>query len=311
MSVHETKVVRIGNARVHPNADALEILDVWGFQCVVRKGEWKPGDLAAYIEPDSIVPATEQFAFLGEHRRIRARRFRGVYSQGLLVKPPDGAKEGDDVFALMGIEHYEPANTAADSITGGPGWVPVYDVENWRKFGDVLVPGELVHVTEKIHGANGRFVFDGERLWLGSRTNWKVQTSPWGRAAEAIPQIEAWCREHPNVALYGEVFGPVQSLKYGGELQFRAFDSYALAGARWTSDYMSLPESLRVPLLYSGAYDRAFIETLAEGQSTIPGADHIREGCVVAAFERMAGSDVRQMGPVKLKIVGNAYLERG
>lgn len=312
MSSHETRVIRIGTARVHPNADALEILDVWGFQCVVRKGEWQPGDLAAYIEPDSIVPATEQFAFLKDSRRIKVRRFRGVYSQGLLVKPPEGAKEGDDVFSLMGIEHYEPPLKCqnVDSVPNGPRWVPVYDVENWRKHGNVLVPGEVVMVTEKIHGANGRFMFDGETFWCGSRTGWKVRESAWGQACDRIPEIEAWCREHPNIALYGEVFGPIQDLRYGGALQFRAFDSFALDGMKWTHDFQSLPAELKAPILFSGEYDPATIAQYAEGQSDIPNAKHIREGCVVTAFEHRASSSVRQMGAVKLKIIGNGYMER-
>lgn len=312
MSIHETKVVKIGHARPHPNADALEILDIWGFQCVVRKGEWNPGDLAAYIEPDSIVPATEQFAFLKDSRRIKVRRFRGVYSQGLLVKPPEGVKEGDNVFDLMGIEHYEPPMKCqnVDSVPNGPKWCPVYDVENWRKFSHVLMPGEVVVVTEKIHGANGRFMFDGERLWFGSRTGWKVAESPWGQAAAKIPQIESWCREHPNVCLYGEVFGPIQDLRYGGALQFRAFDSFALDGMQWTHDFQALPEEFKAPILFSGEYDANVVAALAEGESTIPGAGHIREGCVISAFEHRASSSVRQMGAVKLKVIGNGYMER-
>ena len=52
MSTHEVKVIRIESILPHPNADALELTNVWGYQCVIRKGAHNVGDLMAYIEPD-------------------------------------------------------------------------------------------------------------------------------------------------------------------------------------------------------------------------------------------------------------------
>jgi RNA ligase (TIGR02306 family) len=108
MSTHRVEVVKLGPVRKHPNADSLGLVDVWGYTCAVRIGEWKTGDLAAYIEPDYVVPDDERFAFLKGHRRIKPVRLRGQWSQGLLVRPPDGAVEGDDVMAALGVERYEP-----------------------------------------------------------------------------------------------------------------------------------------------------------------------------------------------------------
>ena len=59
---------------------------IWGYTACVAKGLFRPGDLAAYLPPDSLVPDTPEFAFLGEHRRIKVRRLRGIYSQGLLIR---------------------------------------------------------------------------------------------------------------------------------------------------------------------------------------------------------------------------------
>jgi len=64
VSTHKCEVVRVGEVLEHDNADNLEIVKVFGYTVVVRKGDFKSGDLAVYIPPDSVVPETSQFDFL-------------------------------------------------------------------------------------------------------------------------------------------------------------------------------------------------------------------------------------------------------
>lgn len=52
MSKHEIKVIRIESIHPHPDADSLELTNVWDYQCVIRKGAHKVGDLMAFVEPD-------------------------------------------------------------------------------------------------------------------------------------------------------------------------------------------------------------------------------------------------------------------
>ena len=40
----------------HPNADLLELAQVDDYHCVVKKGDFKTGDLIAYIPEASLVP---------------------------------------------------------------------------------------------------------------------------------------------------------------------------------------------------------------------------------------------------------------
>lgn len=61
---HQVNVVRLGAPRVHTNADTLELFDIDGYQVVTKKGNFKEGDLAIYIQPDSVVPQTEPFRFI-------------------------------------------------------------------------------------------------------------------------------------------------------------------------------------------------------------------------------------------------------
>lgn len=316
MSTHRVEVVEV-KVLPHPNADALVIVQPFGFTVCVRKAEWKDGDLGAYIPPDSVVDSTRpEFAFLAGHERIKVRKLRGIVSQGLLVKAPPGAKIGDDVMEALGVTHYEPpvsTNTSGESEAPPPGHRPVYDVENWRRYGHLLVPGEDVWVTEKIHGANARFCWAQGRLYAGSRTEWKRPDSTllWWKVAEQHAWLEALCRAQEPLTLYGEAYGKVQDLAYDhapGRYSLRIFDAWT--GSEWMErgalvDLVERHGGAMVPLLARGPYDPAAVEALAEGPSTI--ASHLREGCVVRPVVERTDPEI---GRVQLKIVGNGYLER-
>jgi hypothetical protein len=111
------RVVRLGEIRKHQNADSLSITDVdGGYPCIIRTGDFKPGDLAVYVPVDSLVPvAAPEFNFLAKEAkadglaRIKARRLRGTFSMGLLVPCTDTSwKEGQDVGGHLGVTKYLP-----------------------------------------------------------------------------------------------------------------------------------------------------------------------------------------------------------
>lgn len=324
-SNHRCEVVRLGEPAKHPNADSLEIFKVFDWDVVSRIGTWKPGDLAAYVVPDSIVDTSRpEFDFIatkgqpGAKYRVTVKRLRGVYSQGLLVPPPAGSVEGQDVKMELGVERYNPvehASTCGDNEAPPPGSPPVYDLESFRRYGQaMLVEGETVAITEKVHGANARYVWANGRLYCGSRTGWKIEDdkSAWWKAARACPALVEMLKCLPGYVVYGEVFGQVQDLRYGRTgVDFVAFDIMSPNGvfldyreACSLFDRFGVP---KVPELYVGPLDLEAAKLLAEGLSMIAGANHVREGCVVRPIrERM---DVR-LGRCVLKIVGNGYLER-
>lgn len=322
MSTHECPVVSV-TLENHPNADTLSLTKVFGFQCAVRTADWKDGDLGVYIPPDSVVPDTEPFQFLKRPNsthwnRIRVVRLRGAISMGLLLKAPEGAKVGDNLMEALGVTHYEPplpVSTGGDNEKGPPGWYPTYDVENLRRYNNVLKPGEEVIVTEKIHGANGRYVFTEDRMWCGSRTSWKREADKnlWWQALRKNPWIESWCRANPNLMLYGEVFGQVQNLKYGtkpGEVRFAVFD--ILRDGAWLLYTKALrletvPGFQSVPLVWVGPYNEDRIIAMSDGPSLVHGANHIREGVVV---KPVIARDDPEIGRVQLKVVSNKYLEK-
>lgn len=142
MSDHSVKVIRITEVLPHKNADKLEIVPIGGYQVVIGKGNFKAGNLAVYIPPDSIVPAREEYSFIWErdgggnlrevlpldqvpekYRRVTVRRLRKEWSEGLLMQfdtlvPEEGfnfgsgvhcmPQEGADVAAYLGITHWNP-----------------------------------------------------------------------------------------------------------------------------------------------------------------------------------------------------------
>ena len=318
MSVFTCEVVPVV-LEPHPNADKLAIVRIGGYTVGVRKDEWAGRDRGVYIPPDSVVPRDERFEWLFQQQkngRVRVKKFRGHYSQGVLMPCPDGTPIGTDMATAWGITHWEPpvplGCTDGNPIAGPPGLViPKYDVENYQRFPDAIRPGELVYVTEKIHGCNARYVWDGDQMYCGSRTQWKENhpRSLWWNTLQQAPWIEPWCREHPKMVLFGEIYGHVQDLRYGakdGEYSFRVFD--ILENGCWV-DYARLENLMglgRAPVLAVGPFEPAKFLELAESDSVLcPG--QMMEGVVVCTVVERTHP---RLGRCQVKMVSNRYLER-
>jgi len=256
-----------------------------------------------------------------------------------------GLGEGDDVAELLGITHYEPPEPA-ENFNGQrkrqykwppksfKGWVyyllhligidlngpvgganekgpnnppPVYDVEALKNFKDAFREGENVLVTEKIHGSNARYLFKDGKMYAGSRKLWKSAKSSciWRKALTQHPWIEEWCRAHEGQTLFGEVVPTQAGFEYGckdGEAKFFAFDIYTENG-QW-----EFPNVVgNVPVLYQGPYNAEEIKGTVDGESTVPGARHIREGVVVRPVPERY---VTGLGRLHLKLVSNKFLEK-
>lgn len=392
MSNHEAKVVRIEEIVKHPNADALGLVYVGGFQVVVRLDQFKVGDLAVYVQPDSLVPVTEPFRFIwGEkqepdgtvkekYRRITVRRFRKEWSEGLLLPVSDFPElvkyargteaegvfpqPGDDVADILGIEHWNPpdpeeergpsnrqsrtkpkslkgwlyylrylflrvvtfgiynpyGNTGGSNEKAPSNTPPIYDVENFKHYQDVFVPGETVVVSEKIHGSNARYVFQTSllnpsgKMYAGSRQFWKRfgSNNIWRKLLEKHSDLQAFLLKYPGHTIYGEVT-PTQGGGFNykstkDQPEFWAFDILRPDGT-WVpyTEAREMTAGLNIswaPLLYHGPYDADHIAKLVDGP-TRTGDTHIREGVVISCEP---DRHVRGLGRLKLKIVSNQYL---
>lgn len=318
-------MIRVEAVLPHENAERLEIIPVGAWQAVVKKGQFRCGDRAIYIEPDYTVPTSHpEFSFLAkegrDRHRLKAVRLRGALSFGLLIPLPDELKDrevGANVMADLGIERYEPPVKLAHSDElPQDQWPQIYssqfDVEALQKFPNVLELGEPVVVTEEIHGANARYLWHNGVFYMGSRRNWlkpEVMHS-WRRAVDNDPGIIDWCSRHPGVVLYGEIFGAVQSLKYGSpkDIRFAAFAA-SDKGEWWDTDRLLADETLvTVPIVYRGAWDPELVLPMAEHDSAVPRAEtgHMREGIVIVPERERRDSE---MGRVAVKHISNRYWE--
>ena len=315
MSTHTAKVISLPFIKKHPNADSLGCVDLGGYQVVVALKDWKEGDLCVYIEPDTILPDRPEHAWLGGHLRIKVKKLRGMFSQGLLLPAPEGLQLGDEAWDALGLTRYEPPEPGVSGASSDLIKTPVqltapkYDLENLRRYPTVIMPGEYVEIREKIHGTNSKFAFLDGQMYAGRRTGF-VKFEPGNWYVDVLkyePWIEEWCRRHEGTILFGEIYGVQKGFKYDtteqAPLKFRAFDIFKNG---MFYPLFDLPEERCAPLLYSGPFELQAALALAEGQTTIPGATHVREGCVVSVGECM---EPRRMAAVKLKVVGNSYFE--
>jgi len=132
--------------------------------------------------------------------------------------------------------------------------------------------------------------------------------------AWSIPEVRemlvSLSQNYKSAVLYGEIYGKVQELTYGlpNDIAFRAFD--LMLDGKYVDAELFYNTCARfgvpvVPELYRGPYSLEKIRELAQGNSTLPGANHMREGAVVRPMEER---EHRRIGRVILKYIGDEYL---
>ena len=329
MSTTKIFVTTIESVHEHTNADALELAQIGGWQCVVRKGEYKGGEKVVYFPPDTVLSekwtakfGVSQYCSLKEGmRRINRTRLRGEPSFGLVVRPEHDWWEVDrDVTDYYGAKKYEPPiKCRMDNAAPEDPMVPRYtDIENLRGYTRVFIPFEEVILTEKIHGTNVRAaIIEGEKR-SGSRKHMRKEpedyTASWWWYPWSIPRfkemMEALGKDHNQVVAYGETFGCVQWLTYnaGKILDFRVFDMFIDGKRVDYDDCVGICDKFgvqMVPLIARIPYDLAEIAKYSEGKTRVNGADHIREGVVVKPVHERTHPRV---GRVILKYVSDTYL---
>ena len=358
-------VVRLA-VEPHGNADALELVAVGGYRAVVVEDRYQTGDLAVYVPEGSVVPEylQERLGLAGrlagsQKNRVKAIRLRGVLSQGLVVPLDDGqmltngtgetveVQEGDDLAEFLDVEKYVPpvpASMAGAVWPAGQDRTLAYDVENVKRWPDVLQDGEPVVMTEKVHGTlagcgalppslaspeHGRVVVFSKGLGAkGLAFDLRDGVANvYARAvrdhgiADAIARVFADGLAEQPVFVLGEVFGAgVQDLAYGvqpsaGALGFRVFDVYV--GRRGQGAFLddaALDDACqamgldRVPVVYRGPFSASALAEHTSGPETVSGETaHLREGVVVRP---VTDRDDPALGRVQLKSVSDDYLTR-
>jgi len=376
MAKFEAKVYRL-EIEEHPNADVIELAKVGDYRSIVKKGQFKTGDLGVYIPEAAVVPdwLISRLGLDGKlagkaKNRVKAVKLRGILSQGLIVPIEyrenvidqdthvssdryvlahkfGGAgisvEEGQDVTEFLGITKWEPVIPSCmnGEVFNAFGYTLKYDIENLKKFPDVLLEGEEVVMTEKLHGTWCCFGYHPDidvhivtskglsEKGLAFKMNEANQNNLYIRALDATASNadasggtildrahDVFGYDKPFYIL-GEVYGAgVQDLTYGGEKpQFRIFDIYV--GDPCEGSYLNPSElgfvSLRlgvptVPVLYVGPYSHNAVAHWTDGMETASGTEaHMREGIVIKPIEERCHDE---LGRVVLKSVSEKYILR-
>ena len=163
MSENLATIQQISNIEVHPNADLLEIASVLGFKCIIKKDQYKIGDVICFIIPDTCLPDKPWAAFYkSKSSRIRAIRLRNVWSEGVIESLENVEYKGEivvgkDITDDIGVYKYEPPTPQDLSAKGNlPFGIIKTDESRYNQVRD-LPFGELVDVTLKIDGQSGTF----------------------------------------------------------------------------------------------------------------------------------------------------------
>jgi RNA ligase (TIGR02306 family) len=287
-----------------------------------------------------------------KYRIIKAKRIRGTYSQGMLISidtflkyavpyfatlcyyetpevevgPTIVGYNVSDILMLNKWEEPEEENIPGIKRTRGAnqasppkGWaMPHYDIDGIRKYIACLQENEEIVLTEKIHGSNGGFCFDGEKLWVKSRNYYKKQDEDdmWWDIALRY-DLENKLKNYPGMVFFGEVYGQVKGFRYDtviaeGRLmpKVRFFDVWDTKTLRYLNYVDRVKVILEagldsVPELYRGPWlGKEAMYPYAEGVTTL-GGKHIREGWVLnTLIERY---EPKLDSRMQVKLVGEGY----
>jgi RNA ligase (TIGR02306 family) len=308
-----------------PGADRIEAATVLGYQTVIKKGEFRVGDLCVWHEPDTIVAERPEYEFLRKQGfRIKVSRFKGQVSQGLAlplgVLPPGNRASGDDVTDAIGIQKYEkpmPANLAGVAKGYFPSGIVKTDEPNLRSFPEALAEftGRRCVMTQKVDGTSGTYYVRGGTFGVCSRNLELIEdaTNAFWQMAREFRVREALETLGGDFAVQAEIHGEgIQSnpmrRRGVGLAAFNLFDITKheyLGHARLTRfcEENALP---MVRVVWEGEFRFTLDElvSLANAQDYVPGEP--AEGIVIRPVDE-ARSKVLPSGRLSAKVVSERY----
>jgi RNA ligase (TIGR02306 family) len=188
---------KIDEIRKHPNADALDLATIDGWQCVVKRGDFKTGDIVVFCEIDSWVPySIASFLSKGKEpkvyegvagERLRSIKLRGELSQGLVLPltvltqvamndwESTESFVGTDVSELLNIKKWEkPISSQLVGIARGnfPSFLRKTDQERIQNQFKRITPEQfkdVYEVTLKIDGSSCTFYHNNGEVGVCSR----------------------------------------------------------------------------------------------------------------------------------------------
>jgi len=172
-------VARINEIKEIPGADNIEQGVIGGWNCIIKKGEYKVDDLVVVATTDAVIPqelsdAMNVTNYLRKGQRVRTVKLRGVYSECLII-PLRYARqsanytklewnEGKDMMELLGIFKYEPPAVQVQLSSGrkikyhqNPNFTVYHKFPNLKNVAGMFTEENYVQITRKLHGTNARY----------------------------------------------------------------------------------------------------------------------------------------------------------
>ena len=169
-------VARINEIKPIEGADNIEQGVIGGWNCIIKKGDYKVDDLVAIATTDAVIPqglsdAMNVTNYLRKGQRVRTVKLRGVYSECLII-PMDYVSiysnkiynEGSDCMNALGIFKYEPPVVQVQLSSGrklkyyqNQNFGIYYKFPNSKNVKGMFNEEDVVEVSRKIHGTNARY----------------------------------------------------------------------------------------------------------------------------------------------------------
>lgn len=347
MSSFIIEKTKINDILVHPKADRLQIYKVYDWEVVSQLGKYQIGDEIIYLPFNTVLSQefeTKLFPVGSKitltKRRVKATSIRGVKSFGMILDPNEFSLE----YVRENVSKYEPPvdeqsiqMKAAKPKRAKNGSFKKYtDIENIKYYDRVIADGEMVVVTQKLHGTNFRAGWlpnEANTLWkkllklFGLMPQWEFC---WGSRnvqiqnklfhtgyydedvyTKMVNQYDLKNRIPKGYVIYGEIVGDKiqKNYMYGcksGEHKLYVFDVWK--DGKYTNHQefvvhlleMNL-EKLMIPLIYIGPYDKTYIEMMIQLNGL---SDETNEGLVIKpVIERESPT----IGRVIVKFISPKY----
>jgi len=314
-------------------ADFIELCEIMGWRCVVKKGEFSVSDLGVYFEVDSFLPIEARYEFLrkssyynnsfmGEGFRIRTAKFKGHISQGLFLplKSFPEIKDvniGDDVTDLLNVRKWElPEVESSVGIELGdkPYGIPTTDEVRIQSAPELceILRGNPYYITTKMDGTSCTMYYKDGVFGVCGRNKELKDTDDCGywNLAKSYKVPEKLTSLNRNIALQGEYCGhgiQKNRLKLFTP-KYYIFDAFDLDNYKYL-EFDELKELIRsleldmVPIEEEGesfSYDLPSLLERARGKYS-SGLD--KEGIVIRS-KKAVGQNRR----ISFKVINNDFL---
>ena len=189
-------IARINEIKEIPGADNIEVGVIGGWNCIIKKGDYKVGDLVGIATTDAVIPqrlsdAMNVTNYLRKGQRVRTVKLRGVYSECLVIPnqflPIGYNLEGKDLMEDLKIFKYEPPTVQVQLSSGrkikyhqNPNFTVYHKFPNIKNVTGMFTEHDNVQITRKLHGTNARYgIVKKSKLSLWDKVRKLFTNNPW------------------------------------------------------------------------------------------------------------------------------------